>query len=143
MPVSARLRRAGHCRTLLGVGLATVVKASGGSGEMKESHALVRVEPTGQVKVYTEVSPHGQGTETTFAQIVADELGVRPEAVQVLHGDTTMLASGQGTFASRGMTLAARRCMKGSSKHARKWRSWRRISWTADLRTLYSRMADW
>jgi carbon-monoxide dehydrogenase large subunit len=81
---------------LLGVGLATVVKASGGSGEMKESHALVCVEPTGQVKVFTEVSPHGQGTETTFAQIVADELGVRPEAVQVLHGDTAMLASGQG-----------------------------------------------
>src|SRR5215831_10785813 len=98
---------------LLGVGLATVVKASGGSGEMKESHALVRVEPTGQVKVYTEVSPHGQGTETTFAQIVADELGVRPEDVQVLHGDTAMLASGQGTFASRGMTLGGSAMYQG------------------------------
>jgi len=98
---------------LLGVGLATVVKASGGSGEMKESHALVRVEPTGQVKVYTEVSPHGQGTETTFAQIVADELGVRPEEVQVLHGDTAMLASGQGTFASRGMMLGGSAMYEG------------------------------
>jgi carbon-monoxide dehydrogenase large subunit len=98
---------------LLGVGLATVVKASGGSGEMKESHALVRVEPTGQVKVYTEVSPHGQGTETTFAQIVADELGVRPEDVQVLHGDTAMLPSGQGTFASRGMTLGGSAMYEG------------------------------
>ena len=81
----------GVAEPLLGVGLATVVKASGGSGEMKESHALVRVEPTGKVKVYTEVSPHGQGTATTFAQIVADELGVHPEDVQVLHGDTAML----------------------------------------------------
>lgn len=103
----------GVAEPLLGVGLATVVKASGGSGEMKESHALVRVEPTGQVTVYTEVSPHGQGTATTFAQIVADELGVLPEDVQVLHGDTAMLASGQGTFASRGMTLGGSAMYEG------------------------------
>ena len=110
----------GIAEPLLGVGLATVVKASGGSGEMKESHALVRVEPTGQVKVYTEVSPHGQGTETTFAQIVADELGVRPEDVQVLHGDTAMLASGQGTFASRGMTLGGSAMYEGLQQARRK-----------------------
>jgi aerobic carbon-monoxide dehydrogenase large subunit len=89
----------------IGIGVATVVKASGGRGEMKTSHARIRVEPTGQVKVYTEVSPHGQGTETTFAQIAADELGVRVEDVQVLHGDTDMLPAGQGTFASRGLTI--------------------------------------
>jgi carbon-monoxide dehydrogenase large subunit len=90
---------------LLGIGVATVVKASGGQGDMKNSSARIRVEPTGRVQVYTEVSPHGQGTETTFAQIVADELGVRLEDVQVLHGDTEMLPSGQGTFASRGLTI--------------------------------------
>ena len=56
----------------LGIGVATVVKASGGRGEMKTSHARISVEPTGQVKVYTEVSPHGHGTETTFAQIAAE-----------------------------------------------------------------------
>ena len=110
----------GIAEPLLGVGLATVVKASGGSGEMKESHALIRVEPTGQVKVYTEVSPHGQGTETTFAQIVADELGVCPEDVQVLHGDTAMLASGQGTFASRGMTLGGSAMYEGLQQARRK-----------------------
>jgi carbon-monoxide dehydrogenase large subunit len=97
-------QRAPH-EPLIGVGIATVVKASGGRGEMRHSSALIRVEPTGRVKVYTEVSPHGQGTETTFAQIVADELGVRLEDVQVLHGDTDMLRSGQGTFASRGLTI--------------------------------------
>ena len=91
--------------SLLGIGVATVVKASGGRGEMRNSHARISVEPTGQVKVYTEVSPHGQGTETTFAQIVADELGVRIEDVQVLHGDTAMLPAGQGTFASRGLSI--------------------------------------
>jgi carbon-monoxide dehydrogenase large subunit len=90
---------------LLGVGIATVVKASGGRGEMKNSQALVRVQPSGQVQIYTEVSPHGQGTATTFAQIAADTLGIRPEDVQVLHGDTTLLPSGQGTFASRGLSV--------------------------------------
>ena len=98
---------------LIGVGVATVVKASGGIGVMKDSNARIRVEPTGQVKVYTEVSPHGQGTETTFAQIVADELGVTPEDVQVLHGDSDMLPSGQGTFASRGLTVGGSAMYEG------------------------------
>jgi carbon-monoxide dehydrogenase large subunit len=104
-----RFRHRQHVRSsqepLIGIGVATVVKASGGRGEMKTSYARISVEPTGQVKVYTEVSPHGQGTETTFAQIAADELGVRVEDVQVLHGDTDMLPAGQGTFASRGLTI--------------------------------------
>ncbi|MGH8068283.1 MAG: xanthine dehydrogenase family protein molybdopterin-binding subunit [Candidatus Entotheonellia bacterium] len=104
-----KFRQRQHARgpqePLIGIGVATVVKASGGRGEMKTSHARINVEPTGHVKVYTEVSPHGQGTETTFTQIAADELGVRVEDVQVLHGDTDMLPAGQGTFASRGLTI--------------------------------------
>ena len=104
-------RRAQQSRTagepLIGVGVATVVKASGGRGEMMSSIARVTVEPTGQVKVYTEVSPHGQGTETTFAQIAADELGIKIENVELLHGDTDMLPRGQGTFASRGLSAGA------------------------------------
>jgi aerobic carbon-monoxide dehydrogenase large subunit len=100
-----RQRAGGAQEPLIGIGVATVVKASGGRGEMKTSHARISVEPTGHVKVYTEVSPHGQGTETTFAQIAADELGVRVEDVKVLHGDTDMLPAGQGTFASRGLTI--------------------------------------
>jgi carbon-monoxide dehydrogenase large subunit len=98
-----RERREGEPR--LGIGMATVVKASGGQGEMRQSNARVRVEPTGEVIVYTEVSPHGQGTETTFSQIVADTLGVEPERVRVRHGDTDMLPWGQGTFASRGLSV--------------------------------------
>ncbi len=97
-----RQRREGEAR--LGVGMATVVKASGGQGEMLKSHARVRVEPCGEVQVYTEVSPHGQGTATTFSQIVADTLGIPPETVHILHGDTDMLPDGQGTFASRGLS---------------------------------------
>ncbi len=98
-----RERREGEPR--IGIGIATVVKASGGQGEMRNSNARVRVEPTGEVTVYTEVSPHGQGTETTFSQIVADALGVVPEQVRVRHGDTDMLPWGQGTFASRGLSV--------------------------------------
>ena len=98
---------------LIGIGLATVVKASGGgSSGMLDSIARVTVEPTGRVKVHTEVSPHGQGTETTFAQIAADELGINIEEVEVLHSDTDMLPSGQGTFASRGLSVG------GTAMHA-------------------------
>ena len=96
---------------LIGIGVATVVKASGGGGAMLSSIARVKVEPNGQVKVYTEVSPHGQGTETTFAQIAADELGVSIESVELLHGDTNDLPWGQGTFASRGLSVG------GSAMH--------------------------
>ncbi|MCZ6875974.1 MAG: xanthine dehydrogenase family protein molybdopterin-binding subunit, partial [bacterium] len=63
---------------LLGLGLATFIKSSGASGEHRLEHARVHIEPSGQVSVYTGISPHGQGSETTFAQIVAHELGVHP-----------------------------------------------------------------
>ena len=90
---------------LLGIGVATVVKASGGGIQTRTSDARVRIEPSGQVKIYTEVSPHGQGTETSFAQIAADALGIGPKNVQVFHGDTDMIATGFGTSASRGLAV--------------------------------------
>ena len=61
----------------------------------------VRVEPTGKVTVLTGASPHGQGQETTFAQLIADELGIDPEDVSVVHGDTMAVPYGIGTFGSR------------------------------------------
>ena len=89
----------------MGVGVSTVVKASGGLGQARTSNALVRIDSAGQVSIFTEISPHGQGTETSFAQFAADALGVGVETVQILHGDTEMLPSGQGTFASRGLAV--------------------------------------
>ncbi len=63
--------------------------------------ATVKIEPTGKVTVMTGASPHGQGEETTFAQIAADELGVGIDDVLVLHGDTAIVQYGIGTFGSR------------------------------------------
>jgi carbon-monoxide dehydrogenase large subunit len=61
----------------------------------------VRIEPTGKVKVLTGSSPHGQGQETSFAQIAADMLGIAPDDVLVVHGDTSQVPYGIGTFGSR------------------------------------------
>lgn len=67
--------------------------------------ATVRVEPTGKVAVYTGSSPHGQGEETSFAQIVADELGVDIDEVTIIHGDTLAIPMGWGTGGSRSLTV--------------------------------------
>jgi carbon-monoxide dehydrogenase large subunit len=63
--------------------------------------ATVKIEPSGKVTVLTGSSPHGQGEETTYAQIAADELGVGIDDILVLHGDTTLIQYGIGTFGSR------------------------------------------
>ncbi|MCH8225278.1 MAG: xanthine dehydrogenase family protein molybdopterin-binding subunit [Chloroflexi bacterium] len=86
---------------LIGVGLATVIKMSGGSDNARSEKAWISIEPTGRITALTGVSPHGQGTETSFAQIVADGLGVTPQDVQVLHGDTAVVPSGGGTGSTR------------------------------------------
>jgi carbon-monoxide dehydrogenase large subunit len=67
--------------------------------------AEVRVEPTGNVTVMTGVSPHGQGQETAFAQLVADAFGIGIDDVVVLHGDTDVVTHGVGTFGSRGLVV--------------------------------------
>jgi aerobic carbon-monoxide dehydrogenase large subunit len=67
--------------------------------------ATVKIEPSGTVTVMSGASPHGQGEETTFAQIAADELGVNIDDVVVLHGDTSVVQYGIGTFGSRGTAV--------------------------------------
>ncbi len=67
--------------------------------------ALVRVHPTGSVTVYTGASPHGQGHETGFAQIVADRFGVDPSIVEVVSGDTATGPMGLGTYGSRSLSI--------------------------------------
>jgi carbon-monoxide dehydrogenase large subunit len=85
---------------ICGLGPSQVAGAIGFQGGLWES-AIVRVHPTGAVHVSIGASPHGQGEETTFAQIVADEIGVDVNAVKVLHGDTETTPMGWGTYGSR------------------------------------------
>ena len=87
---------------LMGVGVSTFMKATGGLGPMRDGNARVEVDPDGAVRVYTEVSPHGQGQETSFAQVTAEVLGITPAQVKVHHGDTDTAPFGWGSIASRG-----------------------------------------
>jgi carbon-monoxide dehydrogenase large subunit len=91
---------------LLGVGLATVLKASGAYGEVREDSSRVMIDAAGQVTVHIGASPHGQGTETTFSQMGADELGLIPEDLTIIHSDTAVVAKGGGTSASRGTVVS-------------------------------------
>jgi carbon-monoxide dehydrogenase large subunit len=67
--------------------------------------ATVKIEPSGKVTVLTGAAPHGQGEETTFAQVAADELGVNIDDILVLRGDTAIVQYGIGTFGSRGTAI--------------------------------------
>ena len=86
----------------LGIGLASYVEICG-FGPFES--ATVRVETNGDVTVYTGISPHGQGQETSFAQIVGDGLGVPMEKIGVNHGDTLNTPQGNGTMGSRGLAV--------------------------------------
>ena len=85
---------------ICGLGPSQVAGAIGFQGGLWES-AIVRFHPTGKVHVFIGASPHGQGEETTFAQIVADEIGVDANDVKVFHGDTDNTPMGWGTYGSR------------------------------------------
>src|SRR5579864_44305 len=109
---------------ICGLGPSQVAGAAGFQGGLWES-AVVRMHPTGKATVFTGASPHGQGEETTFAQIVADELGLPIEDIEVVHGDTASIPMGWGTYGSRttvvggaALVLAARRVREKATKIA-------------------------
>ena len=85
---------------ICGIGPSQVAGAVGFGGGLWES-AIVRFYATGKVNIFVGTSPHGQGEETTFAQILSDELGVPVEDVEVIHGDTDNTPMGWGTYGSR------------------------------------------
>ena len=76
----------------------------------------VRVHPTGTVTVFTGSHAHGQGHETTFAQVVADRLGLPLEAVEVVHGDTSKVLFGMGTYGSRSIAVGGTAIVKALDK---------------------------
>ena len=103
----AELRQQGK---YMGIGLSSYVEicAMGPSSALPGGGweaGTVRIERTGKVTVLTGASPHGQGQETSFAQIIADEFGIEPDDVVTLHGDTARVAAGIGTFGSRGTAV--------------------------------------
>jgi aerobic carbon-monoxide dehydrogenase large subunit len=85
---------------ICGLGPSQVAGAVGFGGGLYDS-AIVRVFPTGVVRVYIGGKPHGQGEETTFAQIVAEEFGCPVENIQIVAGDTENTPQGWGTYGSR------------------------------------------
>ena len=104
----ARLREHGR---YMGIGFSSWIKSGGiGPGSIDPGNSAfewgrVRMDGEGKVTAYTGSSAHGQGHETTFGQIVAQVLGVPLEDVTVLHGDTSVVAHGVGTFGSRSMAV--------------------------------------
>jgi carbon-monoxide dehydrogenase large subunit len=109
-----RLRQQGR---YIGIGFSTYLEACGlapsavagslGAQAGLYESATVRVTPTGKVTVLTGSHSHGQGHETTFAQVVADELGLSIEDVEVIHGDTAQVPFGMGTYGSRSGPVGA------------------------------------
>jgi carbon-monoxide dehydrogenase large subunit len=79
-------------------------------------HASIRMLPTGKVEVVTGTSPHGQGHETAWSQIVADHLGVAFDDVEVLHGDTQIAARGLDTYGSRSLAVGAMAVIAAADK---------------------------
>jgi aerobic carbon-monoxide dehydrogenase large subunit len=111
---------------LLGVGISTYIEMCGlapsqilaavkyGAGGWEA--ATIRCHPTGKVTVITGTSPHGQGHETTWSQITADALGVDPDDVDVLHGDTAVSALGMDSYGSRSASVGAEALYQAAEK---------------------------
>ena len=76
----------------------------------------VRVHPTGTVTVFTGSHSHGQGHETTFAQVVAAKLGIPVESVEIVHGDTGRIPFGMGTYGSRSLSVGGTAIVKAVDK---------------------------
>ena len=125
----ARRNRASKGK-LRGIGFSTYIEACGiapsaavgslGCGVGLWESAEVRVNPVGTVEVLTGSHSHGQGHETTFAQLVSDRLGIGIDQVSIIHGDTDKVQFGMGTYGSRsgavGMTAIAKALDKIEAK---------------------------
>jgi aerobic carbon-monoxide dehydrogenase large subunit len=98
---------------LMGIGVSTFVEVC---ADGPYESAVVRVEPTGSVTVFTGIMPHGQGQATTFAQIVADEIGAEYDNIIVKYGDTATAPVGSGTYGSRGLTIGGMALMRATTQ---------------------------
>ncbi|MCH8872150.1 xanthine dehydrogenase family protein molybdopterin-binding subunit, partial [candidate division KSB1 bacterium] len=111
---------------LLGIGFSAYIEACGiapskvagaiGLRAGLYEGASVRVHPTGKVMVYTGSHSHGQGHETTFAQVAADGFGISIDDVEVVHGDTAQIPFGMGTYGSRSIAVGGNAIYKAIEK---------------------------
>lgn len=109
-----------------GIGLSTYIEACGiapsnvagslGARAGLYEAAQLRVHPTGSISVHTGSHAHGQGHETTFAQIVSERLGVDFGSVEIVHGDTDKVLFGMGTYGSRSLAVGGAAIMKACDK---------------------------
>src|SRR6516225_8495543 len=122
----SRRREAEARGKLRGIGVATYIEACGiapsavvgslGARAGLFECASVRVHPTGSVTVLTGSHSHGQGHETTFAQLVSDGLGVPIETVEIVHGDSSKIPYGMGTYGSRSLAVGGTAIVKAMDK---------------------------
>jgi len=121
-----RRRREANEPVQLGIGISTFTEMCGLApsrilGALSYAaggweHASIRMLATGKVEVVTGVSPHGQGHETAWSQIVADRLGVPFEDIEVLHGDTQLAPKGMDTYGSRSLAVGGIAAVKAADK---------------------------
>jgi len=112
----ARQRRARQEGRYLGLGFATFSERTGYGSPAFSARGMgvtpgwetteIVIDPSGYVEARIGASPHGQGLRTALAQIIADELGIEPQQIRVLHGDTDRTPYGWGTFASRSLVIS-------------------------------------
>ena len=98
-----------------GIAPSAVAGALGARAGLYES-AEVRIHPTGSVTVFTGSHSHGQGHETTFAQIVSDQLGIPIENIEINHGDTGNVQFGMGTYGSRSLAVGGEALLRATNK---------------------------
>jgi aerobic carbon-monoxide dehydrogenase large subunit len=112
-----KLRGLGYSAYIEACGLApsNIAGALGARAGLYEA-GEVRVHPTGKVTVFTGSHSHGQGHETTFAQVVAQRLGIGVEDIDVVHGDTGRIAFGMGTYGSRSIAVGGTAIVRALDK---------------------------
>jgi carbon-monoxide dehydrogenase large subunit len=114
---NGKLRGIGYCAYIEACGIApSAVAGSLGARAGLFEAGEVRVHPTGSVTVFTGSHSHGQGHETTFAQVVADRLGMPIENVSIVHGDTSKVLFGMGTYGSRSIAVGGTAIVKALDK---------------------------
>src|SRR5271165_739070 len=122
----ARRREALATGKLRGIGIATYIEACGiapsavvgslGARAGLFEVANIKVHPTGSVTVYTGTHSHGQGHETTLAQLVCSQLGVPMDQIDIVHGDTAKIPFGMGTYGSRSLAVGGTAMVKAMDK---------------------------